>query len=250
MSTHIPSTQRLSKQRLSKQRLSKQVLSTQIPPALPRLLSHHRLMPGLMSLLLALLPALLLSSPVHAISLLDSDADLNAPAETSTGAPPPPTSPDTAETTMTAANVDPAANPLLGETWNRRSLVLIAPDEQDRDLERQREELRATRGEMQQRDMTLYTLMGTRGIHDGVPMSFEEVRALRDAMQLREGAPFTVILMGKDGGKKMQQEGFVSPDQIYQVIDNMPMRQREASQAARKPPPGNRRAHLARPLER
>ena len=127
MSTHIPSTQRLSKQRLSKQRLSKQVLSTQIPPALPRLLSHHRLMPGLMSLLLALLPALLLSSPVHAISLLDSDADLNAPAETSTGAPPPPTSPDTAETTMTAANVDPAANPLLGETWNRRSLVLIAP---------------------------------------------------------------------------------------------------------------------------
>ncbi|HBJ28541.1 MAG TPA: hypothetical protein DDZ08_11675, partial [Cobetia sp.] len=64
----------------SKQRLSKQVLSTQIPPALPRLLSHHRLMPGLMSLLLALLPALLLSSPVHAISLLDSDADLNAPA--------------------------------------------------------------------------------------------------------------------------------------------------------------------------
>lgn len=189
----------------------------------------------LFSSLLAML--LLISPQAHAISLLDSDADLNAPTETSAGAPPPPSPPETVVTTTTAANVDPAANPLLGETWNRRSLVLVAPDEQDRDLQRQRDELRATRGELQQRDVTLYSLMGTRGIHDGVPMSFEEVRALRDAMHLREGAPFTVILMGKDGGKKMQQEGFVSPDQIYQVIDNMPMRQRESSQNSRAASP-------------
>ncbi|AZV32165.1 DUF4174 domain-containing protein [Cobetia sp. ICG0124] len=150
---------------------------------------------------------------------------------------------------MTAANVDPAANPLLGETWNRRSLVLVAPDEQDRELERQRDELRATRGEMQQRDVTLYTLMGTRGIHDGVPMSFEEVRALRDAMQLREGAPFTVILIGKDGGKKMQLEGFVAPDQIYQVIDSMPMRQREAGKATRQTSSGSEEHTSPAPLD-
>lgn len=197
----------------------------------------------LFSSLLAML--LLISPQSHAISLLDSDADLNAPTETSAGAPPPPSPPETVVTTTTAANVDPAANPLLGETWNRRSLVLVAPDEQDRDLQRQRDELRATRGELQQRDVTLYSLMGTRGIHDGVPMSFEEVRALRDAMQLREGAPFTVILMGKDGGKKMQQEGFVSPDQIYQVIDNMPMRQRESSQNSAASPSQATEEHSA-----
>lgn len=190
----------------------------------------------------------LMTSPAHAISLLDSDADLNAPAETSTGAPPPPTSPDTAETTMTASNANPAANPLLGETWNRRPLVLVAPDEHDPDLQRQRERLNATRGEMQQRNMTLYTLMGTRGTHDGVPMSFEEVRALRDAMQLREGAPFTVILMGKDGGKKMQLEGFVAPDQIYQIIDSMPMRQREATQATREASTGTQDHTSPEPL--
>ncbi|WP_158772691.1 DUF4174 domain-containing protein [Cobetia sp. L2A1] len=186
----------------------------------------------------SLLGMLLVASPqTHAISLLDSDADLKAPAETSAGAPSTPAPPATVETTMTASNVDPAANPLLGETWNRRSLILVAPDEHDRDLQQQRDALDTTRGDMQQRDMTTYTLMGTQGMHDGVPMSFEEVRALRDAMQLREGAPFTVILMGKDGGKKMQQEGFVSPDQIYQVIDNMPMRQREESQTSRASSP-------------
>ncbi|MDA5563051.1 DUF4174 domain-containing protein [Cobetia sp. MMG027] len=198
---------------------------------------------------LCLLAGLFTSLPAQALSLLDENPELNAPAETSAGAPPPPSPPDTVDTTMTAANVDPAANPLLGETWNRRSLVLVAPDEQDRELERQRDELRATRGEMQQRDVTLYTLMGTRGIHDGVPMSFEEVRALRDAMQLREGAPFTVILIGKDGGKKMQLEGFVAPDQIYQVIDSMPMRQREAGEATRQTSSGSEEHTSPAPLD-
>lgn len=36
--------------------------------------------------------------------------------------------------------------------------------------------------------------------------------------------PLTTVLVGKDGGKKVQQEGFVDPRQLFDTIDNMPMR--------------------------
>ena len=38
---------------------------------------------------------------------------------------------------------------------------------------------------------------------------------------------FTVILVGKDGGEKLRQEEPVTLDQLFGLIDQMPMRRRE-----------------------
>ena len=38
---------------------------------------------------------------------------------------------------------------------------------------------------------------------------------------------FTVILVGKDGGEKLRQQEPVTLDQLFGLIDQMPMRQRE-----------------------
>ena len=38
---------------------------------------------------------------------------------------------------------------------------------------------------------------------------------------------FTVILVGKDGGEKYRAERVVDPDELFALIDMMPMRRRE-----------------------
>lgn len=48
--------------------------------------------------------------------------------------------------------------------------------------------------------------------------------ALRDTV----GDGFAVLLIGKDGGVKLQRQTPVDPDEIIGLIDTMPMRQREA----------------------
>ena len=42
-------------------------------------------------------------------------------------------------------------------------------------------------------------------------------------------AGFAVVLIGKDGGIKQVWRDPVAPDDIFAVIDAMPMRQREAA---------------------
>lgn len=48
-------------------------------------------------------------------------------------------------------------------------------------------------------------------------------------LHARTGAGFAVILIGKDGGIKQVWRDPVAPDDIFAVIDAMPMRQREAA---------------------
>lgn len=48
-------------------------------------------------------------------------------------------------------------------------------------------------------------------------------------LRARTGAGFAVVLIGKDGGIKQVWRDPVAPDDIFAVIDAMPMRQREAA---------------------
>ncbi|TGN50206.1 DUF4174 domain-containing protein, partial [Paracoccus liaowanqingii] len=48
------------------------------------------------------------------------------------------------------------------------------------------------------------------------------------AEALRPGTGLRVLLIGKDGGVKLDRDGPVTPDEITALIDTMPMRRREA----------------------
>jgi hypothetical protein len=43
---------------------------------------------------------------------------------------------------------------------------------------------------------------------------------------MKPSGPGKVILVGKDGGKKMEQTGQVVPSELFALIDKMPMRQK------------------------
>jgi hypothetical protein len=57
-------------------------------------------------------------------------------------------------------------------------------------------------------------------------LSPEDTQKLRRRFGVRPGR-FTVILIGKDGGVKMLREDRVELQEIFDLIDSMPMRQQE-----------------------
>ncbi len=53
---------------------------------------------------------------------------------------------------------------------------------------------------------------------------------LRAAFRV-EPEDFQVLLIGKDGGVKLRRRGIVQPDEIFRLVDSMPMRRRETPAA-------------------
>ncbi|GHB07531.1 DUF4174 domain-containing protein [Modicisalibacter luteus] len=123
---------------------------------------------------------------------------------------------------------DNPANPLVTDRGLFRPLILVTPSLDNADFRRIREQLQAQRDEFEQRKMVLYSIEAGNGHRAGRPMTTYETQAVLEAMEVAPDGPLTVILVGMDGGKKMQLEGFVAPRQVFDIIDNMPIRRREA----------------------
>lgn len=129
---------------------------------------------------------------------------------------------------------DNPANPLITDRGLFRPLILVTPSLDNADYRRIREQLHAQRDAFEQRKMVLYSIEAGNGHRAGRPMTSHETQAVLEAMDVAPGGPLTVILVGMDGGKKMQLEGFVPPRQVFDIIDNMPIRR---SDAERDSPP-------------
>ncbi len=125
-------------------------------------------------------------------------------------------------TAMAAKN---PANPLITDRGQSRPLIVITPRLDDAAYQRMREQLQRYRDALAQRRTVLYSIENGNGQRSGRPMTRFETRALLDAMQVSPQGPMTVILVGLDGGKKMQLEGYVDPQQILDIVDNIPVRQ-------------------------
>lgn len=59
-----------------------------------------------------------------------------------------------------------------------------------------------------------------------LPLEEEAVRQLQEEFEI-DPADFVIILVGKDGGVKLRQEEYTPMGDIFDLIDSMPMRQRE-----------------------
>ncbi|TJZ93763.1 DUF4174 domain-containing protein [Paracoccus gahaiensis] len=90
--------------------------------------------------------------------------------------------------------------------WQARPVVVLGEEGPVAD---QIARMRAASGALAEREVTLLT--------DGP-----------GAEDLRPAAGLRVLLIGKDGGIKLDRDGPVTPDEIIALIDSMPMRRREA----------------------
>jgi NADH dehydrogenase [ubiquinone] 1 alpha subcomplex assembly factor 1 len=111
--------------------------------------------------------------------------------------------------------------------WENRLLVVSSPAPDEPKFARQLQQVAATGREFGERDLVLISLAtdGTSlaGKRKLDPTQVEEIRA---TLGIDAGA-FAVLLVGKDGTVKLSKNSIVPMDDIYALIDKMPMRQRE-----------------------
>jgi hypothetical protein len=111
--------------------------------------------------------------------------------------------------------------------WKHRVLIVLHTDASDTAVHRQMEWWRTEQAEADERELLLITAdaNGT-GMIGSDPLR----QALAEeifARFHRTGRDFQVILVGKDGPEKERWHEPVPMDRVFQLIDAMPMRQRE-----------------------
>ena len=120
-----------------------------------------------------------------------------------------------------------ASADLKGYRWQNRLLLVFAPKEIITDFEEFNRQLKAENPEVLDRDLVVFRIFETASSRvDNQPLSPENAEALRQRFEIKAGQ-FTVILIGKDGSVKLIRERQADLKEIFDLIDSMPMRQRE-----------------------
>lgn len=122
---------------------------------------------------------------------------------------------------------DMASNPLNGERWQSRPLIVVAPNASDATwLEFQQDLMKpANREAFIEREMVLYTVIDGVGKRNDQPLDPQVTSALLSTLGVKPDGPTRLLLVGKDGGTKIDQRAPLEVTVIFATIDKMPMRQ-------------------------
>ena len=125
----------------------------------------------------------------------------------------------------------PAAEPFSLDRyrWRNRVLVVSAPATTDEHLVSVQADIAATRSKFEDRDLVLVTVLEEGASTAGsLEISAKDAAFVRDDLGIEPGQ-FALHLIGKDGSVKFSSKSTVAMSEIYEVVDAMPMRQREIS---------------------
>jgi hypothetical protein len=111
--------------------------------------------------------------------------------------------------------------------WENRLLLVFAPTHGEPSFEALHESVAARGPDIEDRDLVVFEVLEDGpSTRDGETLNPAAARLLRERFDVPSGA-FSVILVGKDGGVKLQRQDRTSLEEIFALIDTMPMRQRE-----------------------
>lgn len=85
---------------------------------------------------------------------------------------------------------------------------------------------------LKQRDVVVYKVVGLSGERNGKPLETQATMALIRELNLGAGTKAKVVLVGKDGEKKLESTKPLKIEEIFATIDQMPMAEKEAAAAA------------------
>jgi monofunctional biosynthetic peptidoglycan transglycosylase len=113
--------------------------------------------------------------------------------------------------------------------WKKRAIVVSAGASDDPQLVELQDALAESEPDFDDRDLVLVTLLSTGESTAGDRvLTGDEVAAARETLGIAT-EPFALRLIGKDGTVKLSRDSAGSLDEIYALIDTMPMRRREMS---------------------
>lgn len=120
-----------------------------------------------------------------------------------------------------------SSNPLDAERWQSRPLIVVAPHASDASwLQFQQDLMKpANREAFIEREMVLYTVVDGVGKRNDQALDPQATSALLGTLGVKPGGPTRLLLVGKDGGTKIDQQAPLDISVIFTTIDKMPMRQ-------------------------
>lgn len=114
--------------------------------------------------------------------------------------------------------------------WKNRLLFLFAPNRNHPLFDALHQSLAARESEVAERDLVVFEILESNASTiNSEYIDSETAGWLRENFNIRH-AEFTVILVGKDGGIKLNRADQIQLDDIFALIDAMPMRQQEMRQ--------------------
>ena len=123
-----------------------------------------------------------------------------------------------------------AADPLAGLAGKKRVVLMFAKSRSDASSDRQLSVLQDRRGELEQRQLVVITVLGDNAMA-AIGYASLPAGAGRDLRRKYEpnATGLTVILIGKDGMEKGRWGSPVSPDELLDMIDQEDDAQAEAA---------------------
>jgi len=114
--------------------------------------------------------------------------------------------------------------------WTHRLLFVFAPSDVHPQLLAQRQMATGFAEGFRDRDLLFVSVLGTgESLADNRPIDQASVEELRARYGV-EPDDFTVILVGKDGTEKRRSNRPIPIEDLFEQIDQMPMRMRELQQ--------------------
>ncbi|MDW7690712.1 DUF4174 domain-containing protein [Flammeovirgaceae bacterium SG7u.111] len=120
--------------------------------------------------------------------------------------------------------------PLSQYQWENRLLLVFAKEKSDEQLLALKKQLKAEADELKGRDiLVFYFFQDNSGEFEGKKLDEKEVEKLwKSYLPSREVT--TLLLIGKDGGEKYRKTKGFDLNEIFSLIDGMPMRRQEMRQ--------------------
>lgn len=123
---------------------------------------------------------------------------------------------------------------LNGYQWKHRLILAFSPSTEDPGYRAFAKEIAVQAEEVIERDLLVFHILETGEIKLGESsLQAGSGDYLRESFSISPGR-FTVLLIGKDGGVKLRREGGVELNEIFSLIDTMPMRQREMKEKSQQ----------------
>lgn len=119
-----------------------------------------------------------------------------------------------------------SAQDLSVHRWEERVLLVYTADSTSDTYNRQINDWLKDREGLKERRLILYSYTPTHYKKGWEETGWEKQESIPDQLFRTEGN-FEVVLLGLDGGVKLRQDRFVTREALFQLIDAMPMRQRE-----------------------
>ena len=128
-----------------------------------------------------------------------------------------------------------AAQNLERHLWKDRVILLFTASFQQAHFQEQSDILTEETKEVTDRGLIVYTILPDGGQQpDGGVLSAVQAKALYHTYGITPGVGFTFVLIGKDGTEKLKKKQPVSTQELFSLIDSMPMRKAEMSRNRRK----------------